>query len=169
MIKYVDKTCEYCGAELIHVPTKQRFCHECGKIRHRELNRERDRRKRGIYKDPLWREQVRETGDKERYENRLRRLIDDYRYGERHSVNVADIKRIKAAGKAMGYTAGIPDIIACIGGKFYGFEVKTERGKPTALQEVTMRKIQAAGGIAVVVRSVADIKAVLTEGSDGND
>ena len=65
-------------------------------------------------------------------------------------------------------TAGIPDIIACIGGKFYGFEVKTERGKPTALQEATMRKIQAAGGTAVVVRSVADVKAVLTEGSDGN-
>ena len=58
-------------------------------------------------------------------------------------------------------TAGIPDIIACICGKFYGFEVKTERGKPTALQEATMRKIQAAGGTAVVVRSVADVKAVL--------
>lgn len=26
-------------------------------------------------------------------------------------------------------TAGIPDIICCIGGKFYSFEVKTERGK----------------------------------------
>lgn len=65
-------------------------------------------------------------------------------------------------------TAGIPDIIACIGGKFYGFEVKTERGKPTALQEATMRKIQAAGGTAVVVRSVDDVKAVLTEGRDGN-
>ena len=58
-------------------------------------------------------------------------------------------------------TAGVPDIIACIGGRFYGFEVKTERGKPTALQEATLRKIQAAGGIAVVVRSVADVKAVL--------
>ena len=62
-------------------------------------------------------------------------------------------------------TAGIPDIIACIGGNFYGFEVKTERGKPTALQAATMRKIQAAGGIAAVVRSVADVKAVL----DGRD
>ena len=62
-------------------------------------------------------------------------------------------------------TAGIPDIIACIGGKFYGFEVKTERGKPTALQTATMRKIKAAGGIAVVVRSVDDVKAVL----DGRD
>ena len=60
--------------------------------------------------------------------------------------------------------AGIPDIIACIGGKFYGFEVKTERGKPTALQEATIRKINAVGGIAAVVRSVADVKAVLEEG-----
>lgn len=61
-------------------------------------------------------------------------------------------------------TAGIPDIIACIGGKFYGFEVKTERGKPTALQEAILRKINAVGGIAAVVRSVADVKAVLEEG-----
>lgn len=65
-------------------------------------------------------------------------------------------------------TAGIPDIIACIGGKFYGFEVKTERGKLTVLQDATMRKIQEAGGIAVVVRSLADVKVVLTEGRDGN-
>lgn len=107
MIKYVDKTCEYCGAELIHVPTNRRFCSECSKIRHRELNRERDRRKRGIYKDPLWREreQVQETGDKGRYENRLRRLIDDYRYGARHSVNEAVIRQIKSIGKKLKYTA----------------------------------------------------------------
>lgn len=105
MAKYVDKKCELCGAELIHVNTKQRFCHECAKARQRERDRKRKRRKRDTFKDPLWREQVQETGDKERYENRLRRLIDDYRYGARHSVNVADIKRIKAAGKAMGYTA----------------------------------------------------------------
>lgn len=66
-------------------------------------------------------------------------------------------------------TAGIPDIIACIGGKFYGFEVKTERGKPTALQEATMRKIQVAGGIAAVVRSVDDVKTVLNaEGSESD-
>ena len=63
-------------------------------------------------------------------------------------------------------TAGIPDIIACIGGNFYGFEVKTERGKPTALQMATMRKIRTAGGIAVVVRSVDDVKAVLDGGEE---
>jgi len=32
-------------------------------------------------------------------------------------------------------TAGIPDIICCIGGKFIAFEVKTMSGKLTKLQE----------------------------------
>lgn len=85
-----------------------RFCPACAKIRHRELARARRRRKRGgedEYTDPLWRAQTEEISPKERYRNRLQRLTDDYRYGARHSVNVADIKRIKAAGKAMGYTA----------------------------------------------------------------
>ena len=58
-------------------------------------------------------------------------------------------------------TAGIPDIIACIDGRFYGFEVKTQTGRPTALQEATIRRINDAGGIALVVRSVADVKAAL--------
>ena len=58
-------------------------------------------------------------------------------------------------------TAGIPDIIACINGHFYGFEVKTEVGKPTKLQEATIRKILAAGGTAAVVRSVDEVKAVV--------
>ena len=99
----MDKRCECCGAELIHVTTKQRFCRECAKTRQRERDRKRKRRKRGVYKDPLWREKVQEIGDKERYENRLRRLIDDYRYGARHSVNVAVIRQIRAIGKKLGY------------------------------------------------------------------
>lgn len=58
-------------------------------------------------------------------------------------------------------TAGIPDIIACVNGRFYGFEVKTETRKPTALQQATIRKILDAEGIAVVVRSVEEVRAVL--------
>lgn len=58
-------------------------------------------------------------------------------------------------------TAGIPDIIACIGGHFYGFEVKAEGGRPTKLQEATIRKILAAGGTALVVRSVDEVRAVV--------
>ena len=66
----------------------------------------------------------------------------------------------KAHGGMFG-TAGIPDIIACIGGRFYGFEVKTDTGKPTKLQEAVMRKINAAGGTALVVRSVDEVRAVV--------
>ena len=58
-------------------------------------------------------------------------------------------------------TAGIPDIICCIGGKFVAFEVKTETGKPTALQEATIRKILGCGGSAQIVRSVSEVRAVI--------
>lgn len=58
-------------------------------------------------------------------------------------------------------TAGIPDIIACIGGRFFAFEVKTETGKTTALQEATIRKILACGGHAFVVRSVDEVRTAL--------
>lgn len=58
-------------------------------------------------------------------------------------------------------TAGIPDIIACVDGRFYGFEVKTETGKPTGLQEATIRKILKAGGVAVIVRSVDEVRAIM--------
>lgn len=58
-------------------------------------------------------------------------------------------------------TAGIPDIIACVDGKFYGFEVKVGTGQPTELQKSTIRKIKNAGGIAIVVRSVDDVKSIL--------
>ncbi len=58
-------------------------------------------------------------------------------------------------------TAGIPDIIACIDGHFYGFEVKTENGRPTKLQEATIRKILAAGGTALVVRSADEVRTAI--------
>lgn len=58
-------------------------------------------------------------------------------------------------------TAGIPDIIACINGRFYAFEVKTAAGQATELQEATINKILNAGGIAAVVRSVDEVRAIL--------
>lgn len=60
-------------------------------------------------------------------------------------------------------TAGIPDIICCYHGRFYGFEVKNEVGKPTKLQEAAIRKINKAGGTAAVVRSVEEVRRVLEE------
>lgn len=59
-------------------------------------------------------------------------------------------------------TAGIPDIIACVDGRFYAFEVKTETGRATELQKATIRKILAAGGTALVVRSVDEVRTVVS-------
>ncbi|MCK9479282.1 MAG: VRR-NUC domain-containing protein [Firmicutes bacterium] len=66
-------------------------------------------------------------------------------------------------------TAGIPDIIACIGGRFYAFEVKLPKGKTTKLQDATICKILKAGGTAVVVRSVSEVRAVFENAVPCND
>lgn len=58
-------------------------------------------------------------------------------------------------------TAGIPDIIACIGGRFFAFEVKTKSGKLTKLQEITIRRIQEAKGQAYKVTSLSEVKSIL--------
>jgi len=58
-------------------------------------------------------------------------------------------------------TAGLPDIICCIGGRFVAFEVKTPSGKLTKLQEITIQKIKAAKGEAYKVTSVEDVKSIL--------
>lgn len=60
-------------------------------------------------------------------------------------------------------TAGIPDIICCYNGRFIAFEVKTEKGKTTELQKSVIRKINAACGLAAVVRSVEDVKLIIDE------
>ena len=60
-------------------------------------------------------------------------------------------------------TAGIPDIIACVDGRFVAFEVKTETGKLSRLQEVTLGRIRDAGGKAYMVRSAAEVAAIMKE------
>ncbi len=58
-------------------------------------------------------------------------------------------------------TAGIPDIICCYRGKFVAFEVKTEQGRLSKLQETTIERIRLAGGVAVKVASLAEVKDIL--------
>lgn len=64
---------------------------------------------------------------------------------------------------SMYSTAGIPDIIACIGGRFVAFEVKVPRNKLTKLQEITIQKIKDAKGQAFMVTSAAEVAAILKE------
>lgn len=47
--------------------------------------------------------------------------------------------------------AGIPDIIACIKGTFVAIELKAEAGKATELQKMNIKKINAAGGIGIIL------------------
>lgn len=47
--------------------------------------------------------------------------------------------------------AGIPDIIACINGKFIGIEVKAPNGRPSELQKRSVRLIQESKGIGYIL------------------
>jgi VRR-NUC domain. len=57
--------------------------------------------------------------------------------------------------------SGIPDIICCYKGKFMAFEVKTPQGKLSKLQEITIKRINEAGGMAVKVTSLREVKDAL--------
>lgn len=51
-----------------------------------------------------------------------------------------------------GYGAsGVPDIVACLNGRFVGIECKAGDNKPTALQEKNLQAIYQNGGIALVI------------------
>ena len=63
-------------------------------------------------------------------------------------------------------TAGVPDIIACVNGRFVAFEVKTETGKLTKLQEITIDKIRNAKGQAFKVTSATEVAAILKQLED---
>ena len=46
---------------------------------------------------------------------------------------------------------GVPDMLICYKGKFFAWELKTDTGKPTDLQNYVISKIKKAGGVARVV------------------
>jgi hypothetical protein len=64
-------------------------------------------------------------------------------------------------------TSGVPDIVACVNGIFFGIETKAGKGKPTALQEKNLISIMNTGGIAVLVNEhgVEDFKAFMDANS----
>lgn len=65
---------------------------------------------------------------------------------------------LKAHGAyAVNYIGGIsanngtPDILACLNGRFIGIEVKAGKNKPTDLQTLNLKRIDEAGGLALVI------------------
>ena len=61
--------------------------------------------------------------------------------------------------------SGVPDIIGCYQGKFFGIECKAGAGKVTTLQAKNLQEIRACDGIAMVANedNIHDVLAELTE------
>lgn len=64
-----------------------------------------------------------------------------------------------------GYgSSGVPDIAACVNGRFIGIECKANGGKATALQLKNLRELSSAGGISVLIDETGldDLETLLT-------
>lgn len=58
---------------------------------------------------------------------------------------------------------GIPDILCCYKAWFLGLEVKMPGEDPTPRQRAVLNRIGRAGGVAEVVRSVAEVERILAK------
>ena len=81
------------------------------------------------------------------------------------------VKHLKSMGAYYFYPvtggyggSGVPDIVGCYKGKFFGIECKAGKNKPTALQLKNIRDIQNNNGIAIVVneKNISDVETMLT-------
>jgi hypothetical protein len=60
--------------------------------------------------------------------------------------------------QSLGCTPGVPDIVGIThGGRFFGCEIKTAKGKPSEHQERFLQAINDAGGLGFVAKSVDDV------------
>ena len=68
------------------------------------------------------------------------------------------VQQLKEMGAYYFYPAtggygksGVPDIVGCYKGMFFGIECKAGKNTPTPLQEKNLREIRTAGGLDIVV------------------
>jgi hypothetical protein len=59
--------------------------------------------------------------------------------------------------------SGVPDILYCLDGEFWAFEVKSPQGKQPPLQARHQTQNQKAGGKYFVVCSIEEVKQILGE------
>tara|TARA_R110000765_G_scaffold393747_1_gene487180 strand:- start:266 stop:565 length:300 start_codon:yes stop_codon:yes gene_type:complete len=65
--------------------------------------------------------------------------------------------------------SGVPDIVGCFDGMFFGLECKAGKNKPTPLQERNLEEIGNAGGIQMVVNedNAHDVDKLIREKTNG--
>lgn len=73
-------------------------------------------------------------------------------------VKQAVVKQLKELGAYYFYpvtggygASGVPDIVGCYYGRFFAFECKAGKNKPTALQQKNIDQIQEMKGIVAVI------------------
>lgn len=76
-------------------------------------------------------------------------------------VKRAVVQQLKALGAYYFYPvtggfggSGVPDIVGCYNGLFFGIECKAGSNKPTALQQKNLSDIETSGGIALVINEI---------------
>lgn len=65
-------------------------------------------------------------------------------------LEVHNAYRVMPVSNGMG-AHGIPDFLVCHHGRFIGIEAKAGKGRPTELQLSNLRRIDEAGGVALVI------------------
>ena len=65
--------------------------------------------------------------------------------------------------------SGVPDIVGCYNGNFFGIECKAGKKTPTALQQKNLDDIATAGGTAVVINESNMMDVMFLIGAKSND
>ena len=83
--------------------------------------------------------------------------------GLESKIQTAIIKKLRARGcyvvKVITASRnGVPDLLVCHQGRFYGIEVKAPGGKVSAVQAANLQRITENGGVALVARSWSEIE-----------
>lgn len=64
----------------------------------------------------------------------------------------------KIHGGDLYQESGIPDLLCCWGGLFFGIEVKDPKGVPSAIQLAQGARIKKAKGHFIIAKSVQDVR-----------
>ncbi|MGL5190228.1 MAG: VRR-NUC domain-containing protein [Cetobacterium sp.] len=83
-----------------------------------------------------------------------------------NNIPVYDSKHKKYRSMVKGGKKGFPDILILTAGKIIGLEVKSETGKQSKEQKEIEKKFKQHGQEYFVVRSLQEVIAILSEGSE---
>jgi hypothetical protein len=67
--------------------------------------------------------------------------------------------------------SGVPDIVGCYKGKFFGIECKAGKNTPTPLQQINLDDIEKQDGIALVIneKNMHSVRDLITGDTDEED